>query len=39
VIDRVEISVRGGNGGAGAVSFRREKSVSRDGVAVAAGEW
>jgi GTP-binding protein len=31
VIDRAEISVRAGDGGAGAVSFRREKFVPRGG--------
>jgi GTPase len=31
VIDRVEISVKAGNGGGGAVSFRREKFVPRGG--------
>jgi len=27
MIDRVEINVKGGNGGSGVVSFRREKYV------------
>jgi GTP-binding protein len=31
MIDRVEITVRGGTGGAGALSFRREKFVPRGG--------
>ncbi|HZU75767.1 MAG TPA: GTPase ObgE, partial [Dehalococcoidia bacterium] len=31
MIDRAEISVRAGDGGAGAVSFRREKFVPRGG--------
>jgi GTP-binding protein len=31
VIDRVEITVRGGNGGNGIVSFRREKYIPRGG--------